>query len=100
LEDTGPVVPYLLRARGGEGALSPSCRAPQGHDQTLGDFEFIQLCFKMSTCGGRKSTTIQLATLGTVASPFLADLQRRLQVGKNPENEIFSINQKSAAVWS
>jgi len=27
-----------LRARGGEGALAPSCRAPQGHDQTRGDF--------------------------------------------------------------
>ena len=25
-------------ARGGEGALAPSCRAPQGHDQTSGDF--------------------------------------------------------------
>jgi len=38
---------WRTRARGGEGALSPSCRAPQGHDQISGDlFFFIHLFSK------------------------------------------------------
>jgi len=32
-------------ARGGEGALAPSCHAPQGHDQTREVFQFVQFIF-------------------------------------------------------
>ena len=46
-------------ARVGEGALAPSCRAPQGHDQTLGKFPFFLI---FSTCGRRKSQKCRLAT--------------------------------------
>jgi len=52
-------------ARGGEGALTPSChlkplrrRAPQGHDQT----REIYLFESFSTCGSRKSAMWQVAT--------------------------------------
>jgi len=44
---------FCYVARGGEGILAPSCRAPQGHDQTR------EICFpffaKFSTCGRRNS---------------------------------------------
>jgi len=43
-------------------SFSPSCRAPQGHNQTPENFVFLQYWFKISTCGGRKSTILQLAT--------------------------------------
>jgi len=37
------------RARGGEGALAPSCHVPQGHDRTRENF----IDFFASTCGSR-----------------------------------------------
>jgi len=60
----------LQRARGGEGALAPSCRAPHGQDQTpthlihifflFEEFELslphpTQFSTYMPTCGGRNS---------------------------------------------
>jgi len=62
----------------------PSCRAPQGHAQTLGEF------FKLSTCGGRKST---FGPLATVASGRFADLQPP-QVGESDLEIVFIIAQK------
>jgi len=56
---------WALRARGDEGTLVPSRRAPQGHDQILGVFAKNPTCDTIS-----------------VASEILADL-RLPQVGKN-----------------
>jgi len=68
-----PGVPGFC-ARGGEGALAPSRRAPHGHDQTLREFYF----HFFPTCRSRKSVKITTRD-GTVA--IWADLQLP-QVGK------------------
>jgi len=54
-------------ARGGEGALAPSCRAPQGRDQTRPKGKKIHL---FSTCGSRRSTLFPTCdnTLNAVAA--------------------------------
>jgi len=55
-------------AHGGEGASAPSCRAPQGHDQTPCHFMKSFFSHPFSTCGSRKSTKSPLATENCVAS--------------------------------
>ena len=69
---------FATWARGGEGALAPSCRAPQGYDETS------EIILFYSTCGRRKSSKCPLATelRRTVASRLLPGL-RRPQVEKN-----------------
>jgi len=53
---------WRTRARGSEGALALSCRAPHGDDQISGDLFFTFFsCY--STCGGRKSAILRLATV-------------------------------------
>ena len=38
-------IAFLVWARGGEGALAPSCRAPQGHNQTKEIFRYFFIYF-------------------------------------------------------
>jgi len=63
------------QARGGKGALAPSCCATQGYDQTRENFKKKIV----PTCGGRKSAKRRPATLlcdCSVASELLRDLWR------------------------
>jgi len=89
---------YLLpRARGGEGALASSCRAPQGHNQTPGDrrrsfspelpcatrsrlnpWRFSDICGFVQKIDLRPSQVDDFPTcdyLPTVASRLLPDLR-------------------------
>jgi len=47
------VPPPPLWARGGEGALAPSCRAPQGHDQGHDVFQFFFHFFRRAAAASR-----------------------------------------------
>jgi len=46
--------------RGGEGALAPSCHAPQDHDQTRGDFQFF--CRQVDLQKERKTCHVLVAS--------------------------------------
>jgi len=61
LEDTGPSGALPTRARGGEGALAPSCRVSHGHEQIQGEvfkFHFFSI-FQLAAAASRRIPHLQ-----------------------------------------
>jgi len=66
-----------LSARGGEGVLALSCRAPQGHDQTRDIFPSCGNLSKISRCGEKcqVATTVSLSQIAILSRTGIFNLR-------------------------